>query len=282
MANSKYEYVKTFEKSDNLLPLTYIVVRIDGRGFHKLSSKYGFEKPNDRRALDLMNAAATGVLKELPDICFAYGISDEFSFVFDKTCTLFDRRESKIVTTIVSSFTSYYTHLWSLYFSTKPLSPPLPSFDGRAVLYPAERPLRDYICWRQVDCHINNLYNTTFWALVAKGGIPKTQAEDKLKGTVAADKNEILFKNYGINYNEEPEIFKKGSFVYRSFDVLDTPSTRDVSDECGPVLSSPASRIQQEKEKRKGDKMSILVDHLDLIKDDFWHRRPWLLSGRPR
>ncbi|MCJ1402079.1 tRNA-histidine guanylyltransferase 1-like [Xylographa trunciseda] len=78
MANSKYEYVKTFEKSETLLPSTYIVVRIDGRGFHKFSSKYGFEKPNDRRALDLMNAAATGVLKELPDICFAYGLSDEF------------------------------------------------------------------------------------------------------------------------------------------------------------------------------------------------------------
>ena len=98
MANSKYEYVKTYEKSDILLPLTYIVVRIDGRGFHKyvhqstpdpgvesclsefcrFSSKYGFKKPNDRRALDLMNAAATGVLKELSDICFAYGFSDEF------------------------------------------------------------------------------------------------------------------------------------------------------------------------------------------------------------
>ncbi|MCJ1322904.1 tRNA-His guanylyltransferase [Xylographa vitiligo] len=266
MANSKYEYVKTYEKSDILLPLTYIVVRIDGRGFHKFSSKYGFKKPNDRRALDLMNAAATGVLKELSDICFAYGFSDEFS---------------KILTTVVSSFTSYYTYLWSLYFSTKPLTPPLPSFDGRAVLYPAERPLRDYICWRQVDCHINNLYNTTFWALVSKGGLTPTRAEEELKGTVAADKNEILFTKYGINYNEEPEIFRKGSFVYRDFDVLDTPSKRDGLDECRPVLSGPASKTQQERERRKGAKTIILVEHLDLIKDDFWHRRPWLLSGRP-
>ena len=35
MANSKYEYVKNYEKQDALLPSTYIVVRIDGRGFHK-------------------------------------------------------------------------------------------------------------------------------------------------------------------------------------------------------------------------------------------------------
>ena len=35
MANSKYEYVKTFEQSTTLLPATYVVVRLDGRGFHK-------------------------------------------------------------------------------------------------------------------------------------------------------------------------------------------------------------------------------------------------------
>ena len=34
MAKSKYEYVKSFERDDSLLPSTYIVVRIDGRGFH--------------------------------------------------------------------------------------------------------------------------------------------------------------------------------------------------------------------------------------------------------
>jgi len=33
MANSKFSYVKQFEKSNELLPNTFIVVRIDGRGF---------------------------------------------------------------------------------------------------------------------------------------------------------------------------------------------------------------------------------------------------------
>lgn len=35
MANSKYEYVKDFEVQDNLMPHTWIVIRIDGRGFTK-------------------------------------------------------------------------------------------------------------------------------------------------------------------------------------------------------------------------------------------------------
>lgn len=44
----------------------------------RFSDKYAFEKPNDRRGIDLMNAAAKAVLKELPDIVIAYGISDEY------------------------------------------------------------------------------------------------------------------------------------------------------------------------------------------------------------
>jgi len=149
----------------------------------------------------------------------------------------------------VSTFTAYYVHLWSTYFSETPLSPPLPSFDGRAVCYPTVQNLRDYMSWRQVDCkhtppcitpkndsdmsgHINNLYNTTFWALIQLGGMDGTEAEKTLKvsrpaptaktlslmprkGTYAADKNEILFSKFSINYNNEPEMYKKGSVVFR-------------------------------------------------------------------
>lgn len=56
------------------------------------------------------------------------------------------------MTTVVSTFTSYYIYLWSKYFTDKPLSPPLPSFDGRAVCYPSVSNLRDYMSWRQADC----------------------------------------------------------------------------------------------------------------------------------
>lgn len=35
------------------------------------------------------------------------------------------------------------------------------------------------------------------------------------KGTLAANKNEILFSRFGINYNKELEIFRKGSVIFR-------------------------------------------------------------------
>ncbi|GLI71843.1 tRNA-His guanylyltransferase [Penicillium ochrochloron] len=248
---------------------------------HRLSDHYAFVKPNDRRALDLMNAAAVEVMKDLPDLCIAYGVSDEYSFVFHPSCQLFERRNAKLVTTIVSTFTAYYIHLWSTYFPSRPLQPPnLPSFDGRAVIYPSSRILRDYMSWRQVDCHINNLYNTTFWTMVQQGGMSNTDAEQELKGTVSADKNEILFKRFGINYNNEEEIYKKGSVLYRQYELQD-PKEAPASQEEDSLPEAKQSRSQQDKLKKLRRKAQVVVDHIDIIKDDFWDRRPWILSGKP-
>ncbi|MDI1490248.1 MAG: tRNA-His guanylyltransferase [Ramalina farinacea] len=271
MANSKYEYVREFEENPTLLPNTFIVVRVDGRGFHKFANKHGFQKPNDRRALDLMNAAAEATMREISDISIAYGVSDEYSFVFDRATSLFDRRTSKILTTVVSTFTSYYVYHWPTFFSGEDqgLSPPLPSFDGRVVLYPSTKNIRDYLSWRQVDCHINNLYNTTFWTLVERGKLSNREAEERLKGTVSADKNEILFSQFGINYNNEPELFKKGSVLYRvvseSFPIhlIQRPDT--------------ISKTQAEKQRKLRQKATIQKEHVDIIQDAFWEANPYLL-----
>lgn len=173
MANSKYEYVRDFETDDKLLPNCWIIVRIDGRGFHKFSTKHNFEKPNDTRALNLMNKSALQVMNEFNDIILAYGQSDEYSFVFRKNTTLYQRRASKIASCVNSLFSSSYVFFWDKVMNLKLKYPP--SFDARAILYPTDQNLKDYLSWRQVDCHINNLYNTTFWNLIQKGGLNHTE-----------------------------------------------------------------------------------------------------------
>lgn len=165
MAKSKFEYVKEFETEDKCLPNTWIVVRVDGRGFSKFSERYKFKKPNDVRALSVMNAAAKAVMKEFPEIILAYGQSDEYSFVFKKDSTLYNRRIQKLTSVISSAFTAFYITLWPKYFGNESITTP-PIFDGRVVCYPSENNLRDYLSWRQTDTHINNLYNTCFWNLV--------------------------------------------------------------------------------------------------------------------
>jgi len=127
-----------------------------------------------------MNHAARCVMHELDDIHLAFGESDEYSFLFRKSTDLYQRRQAKIVSTVVSLFTSAYVYYWKDYFpdSSRPLYPPV--FDGRAVLYPSDVEMKDYFAWRQADTHINNLYNTSFWALVEKGGLTPKAAENRL------------------------------------------------------------------------------------------------------
>lgn len=174
MAKSSFEYVKKFEVDDSLLPNTWIVVRLDGKCFHKFSEEHNFSKPNDLRALRLMNYAAFTVLRGFNDVLLAFGQSDEYSFVFKKPTTLYKRRAAKLLTTINSKFSSSYVFYWKNFFGEEPLKYP-PTFDGRVVLYPSDENLIDYMKWRQADVHINNLYNTTFWTLVLQGNLTPAQ-----------------------------------------------------------------------------------------------------------
>ncbi|KAJ1862653.1 alpha-1,4-glucan branching enzyme [Coemansia sp. RSA 989] len=259
MAKSQYEYVRNFESDDRLLPSTWLVVRIDGQGFTKFTAKHGFQKPNDTRALQLMNRAASTVMSCMNEIVLAYGQSDEYSFVFAKEARAFERRASKLATLIASRFTSAYVFYWSEYFVDTPLQAP-PAFDARVVVYPSDRILRDYLCWRQVDCHINNMYNTCFWALVNRGGMNPKEAEKRLSKTLSSDKNELLFSEFGINYNDEPEMFKKGSVLIRDTELI------DVTDTSGKIT------------KRTRGVVSTL--HCDIIKDKFWADHPEILRGK--
>lgn len=40
------------------------------------------------------------------------------------------------------------------------------------------------------------------------------------------------------------------------------------------------SRTQKDKDRKKRSKAKIITEHVDLIKDDFWEKRPWILSGK--
>lgn len=267
MANSRFEYVKSFERENILLPQSHIVIRVDGRGFHKFSDFYDFEKPNDEIALKVINLTALKLMEVMPDIMLSYGDSDEYSFLLRKNCDLFERREFKLITTFSSTFSAYYQYYWNLHNPHRLLKiERLPTFDARAIVYPNKENIIDYFKWRQVDCHINNLYNTTFWSLVLKGGMTTKEAENRLIGTLSADKNEILFKEFGINYNNEPEMYKKGTIYVR--ELNDFPIDK---------FNENPNNETLERLVKRSKKSTIKEYHCDLIKDKFWNDRPYLL-----
>jgi tRNA(His) guanylyltransferase len=257
MAKSKYEYVKQFELDDTLLPGCWVVVRVDGKGFTKFTAEHGFEKPNDKRALDLMDTAAKEVMETFPDVRLAYGESDEYSFVIRKGLSLHGRRSSKLVSLLTSCFTGSYVRNWSQFFPDTPLQR-TPIFDGRAVCYPTDPFLRDYLCWRQADTHVNNQYNTVFWALVKSGCTP-AEAQATLKGTDTAAKNELMFSKFGINYAHLPEQFRKGSTIVRRAVQVVVKEKED---------GTKVERMQQQ----------LVVLYCDIMKQTFWDEHPELLA----
>lgn len=51
-----------------------------------------------------------------------------------------------------------------------------------------------------------------------------SEAHKRLKGTFSKDKHNILFEEFKMNYNDEPDVFKRGSIIlheYNSTEVED-------------------------------------------------------------
>lgn len=113
-----------------------------------------------------------------------------------------------------------------------------------------------------------------------------TAAEEELKGTVAADKNEILFSRFQINYNNEADMYKKGSVVVRDYELVVAARGKELDldgdgDGERGQTENALSKTQKERDKKARQKAKVLVLHVDIIKDEFWDRRPWLRTGRP-
>ncbi len=127
------------------------------------------------------------------------------------------------------------------------------------MCYPSDASLRDYLSWRQADCHINNQYNAVFWALVGRGE-SREGAQARLAGTLTADKNELLFAEFGVSYASLPPAHRKGSVLRRQRAEAHVKTRPD---------GTPVMRLRTE----------VLVEHEDIIGDAFWTEHPELLAG---
>ncbi|KAK9272309.1 hypothetical protein L1049_002680 [Liquidambar formosana] len=153
-----------------------------------------------------------------------------------------------------------YVMKWKEFFTQKELKH-TPSFDGRSVCYPSTKILQDYLAWRQVDCHINNQYNTCFWMLV-KSGKSKSEAQNYLKGTQAREKNELLIKQFSIDYNKLPVMFRQGSSVFWE-------------KENNNVISQDGASVKMSTKK-------VIVEHCNIIEQSFWKAHPGILDETAR
>lgn len=166
-------------------------------------------------------------------------------------------------------------------------------FDGRAVCYPTDRNLRDYLSWRQADTHINCQYNTCYWALVKSGKKP-TEAQTILKGTQTDFKNELLFNTFGINYNNLPQQFRKvwswkvvllphclysNKWNNVNWHVLNINASV-LSLQGSVIIHSPKTieKVKDDGTLIERKVMRLQIFHEDIIRDAFWNNNPHLLK----
>lgn len=186
-----------------ILPDMYIVARLDGRSFTKLTKEIcQFEAPFDERFRDLMVYTTKSVMSCGFRIVYGYTESDEISLLFAAEDNAFGRKVRKINTTLAGEASAAF----SLELGRTA------TFDCRVVPLPNLERVKDYFMWRSEDAHRNSLNAHCYWAL-RREGLSKQEATQRLEGKDTAYKNELLFER-GINYNDLPTWQKRGIGIY--------------------------------------------------------------------
>jgi tRNA(His) guanylyltransferase len=179
---------------------TYLVIRIDGRGFHTFTRK--MERPYCRRLAAALDQAAVGLCGEMIGCRFAYGQSDEYSFLLtdfekDTSALWFDGNIQKIVSVSASLFTGYFNRAFG--------GDQIAAFDSRVLVISQRPEVEKYFLWRQLDASANSLN------MLASAHY----SHEDLLGKSTPEKHEMLFAKK-VNWANQPADFKRGRVVRRA------------------------------------------------------------------
>lgn len=187
-----------------VLPDMYMVARIDGRGFTKLTKEvHPFEAPFDEKFRDMMVETVKHLMTNCGfNIIYGYTESDELSLLFHYNETAFSRKTRKLLSILAGEASAKFSSLLG----------GVGAFDCRLSELPNKQLVEDYFRWRNEDAHRNALNAHCYWRL-RKDNFSKTEATAKIEGLSIAEKNELLFQ-YGINFNDLPNWQKRGIGLY--------------------------------------------------------------------
>lgn len=179
---------------------THVVLRIDGRGFHKFTEE--LERPYSRALADALDQAALFLCQEMIGCRFGYGQSDEYSFLLtdferEDAALWFDGNVQKMVSVSASLFTAAFNRAFP--------SDRIAAFDSRVLVISQWAEVERYFLWRQLDASANSLN------MLASAHY----THDALLGRSTSEKHELLHAR-GINWAREAPDFKRGRVVKRA------------------------------------------------------------------
>lgn len=197
--------MRVFETTNDpvVLPGLWMVARLDGRGFTRLTrERHRFEAPFDVRFRDLMTATVEHLMGCGFRFLYAHTHSDEMSVLLHRDDETFGRKLRKLCSVLAGEASGKFSLLLG----------DVAAFDARVSQLPDLDLVVDYFRWRQEDAHRNALNAHCYWLLRREGrGAP--EATRALEGRSPAWKNELLFR-HGIQFADLPAWQKRGVGLY--------------------------------------------------------------------
>lgn len=182
-----------------------MIVRLDGNNFHNFTK--GLKRPYDLRLSSLM-VIVTEALVDKFRAKLGYTQSDEITLVFtsgDSGNGVFeyDGRFQKYESLTAAYATAVFNkHLAS---AIPEKADATPIFDSRAYVVPNIREAYHVLLWRQQDATKNAI------SMAAQSMF----SHKSLQGMSGPEMQERMFAEKGVNFNDYPYFFKRGTFVRR-------------------------------------------------------------------
>jgi tRNA(His) guanylyltransferase len=184
---------------------SYTVLRVDGKAFHSYTRRRS--KPFDMSLEESMDLAAITLCSEAQGVRFAYGQSDEYSFLladFDTihTQAWFDGNLQKICSVSASVFTASFNEMDRSHSSLAQGGAAF--FDCRVFNIPDPVEVENYFVWRQQDATRNSILSLgqAHHSPKQMHGKNTTEIQDMLHGK-------------GVNWNDLPTRHKRGRCIVK-------------------------------------------------------------------
>lgn len=238
--------MRIFESASDhcILPELYMVARLDGRSFTRLTKEIcNFEKPFDPRFRDMMVATTERLMTCGFRVTYAHTQSDEISLLFDLHEQQFGRKLRKYVSTLAGEASAAF----SLQLGR------VATFDCRISQLPNVGLVIDYFRWRNEDAARNAMSAHCYWICRTQGLGPQA-ATAKIAGLSVGQMNEFLFQQ-GINFNDLPAWQKRGVGLSWKTYELETQNRKT-----GQAVTVNRQRIQHDYEVPRNDEYTRYLE----------------------
>jgi len=197
---------KWFEKNfspDIMIPELPVIIRLDGNNFHSWTKD--LKSPYDERLSSLMIECAKFLIKETNGIV-SYQQSDELSVILYsndlKSLIYQDGKKQKICSKLTSKLINFFNQEKEKYgLGYKKYA----DFDCRVYQTPTLEWAVKQLLWREIDATKNSI------SMAAQSMFPHSV----LQGLHGNEMQEKMFTEKGVNWNNYPDFFKKGTYVKR-------------------------------------------------------------------